>query len=512
MRKRSEARARPQREHNTPDREFEIEVPNDAINEMVVLAAMMVDLPTCDRLIPMIPPDAFYAKEHKMVREAIGEARRQQLALDPATLIRIAPDVDPRVLEKLPAQRPDLPENINFHVDQLLWDWTRAKAAIGPVASFLEALQNHKEDRAKVKNLAQSIGEVFDGEHGEGRFIRNGGELIRETMATLQKRAAGEAYYPYGIPGLDLYEDGTRRLRPGAGPGSITLVTALSGSGKSTIMGHLANAIGRQRRKVLFGAWEEDAKVTIELLATLVLGWSRSRVLDGKSHIRTEGNDDWGPMTHEDFVVFEETMHKISKWVSFFDNPFQYGEKLPSGRTATNDDHINVIEEHLVFSGCDVFFADLLHRSFVDDSPSAERQALNRILKIVQRRHVHLIAAHQQRAKDIEARVDKRPSREGLMGTAAWLDVPWTILAPHIPAKWKNVPDTTLEIYILKQRNGPWPIGIEFDWEPDTGQISGGRSIDVKNAVETSEAFGVDKSPTKSKSKAKRLGFGSKRS
>jgi hypothetical protein len=267
----------------------------------------------------------------------------------------------------------------------------------------------------------------------------------------------------------------------------MTLLTALSGSGKSTCASHLALGQARQRRKVLFGAWEENAPTTLESLTVLALKWSRSRILDGKSNrLRTEGDDDWAPMTKEDLIEFEEMAHKISPWIVFFDNPFQRNAARISGRQPPNDDHLDIIQEHIEESACDVFFADLLARSMVDDHPSDEKHFLYRMLAITEECKMHTIAAHQQRAKDIETRADKKPTREGIIGSGAWLDTFWTVLAPHLPAKWKNVPDNTLEMHVLKQRNGPWPIGIEFGWIPDTGQITGGRSFDVKATSETS--------------------------
>lgn len=513
MRKRSEAKSRPQRE--IPKPEYDIDTPNDPVNEQVILAAMLVDQETCDRLLPILPPDAFYGDEHRALRDAIGEARRKQLALDPATLQRLVPDVDVRIPERLMASRPDVSDNIDFHVDLLLWDWRRARAAQGPIGAIVAALQDPKATRDKLRALGRQVADAFEGDSDRSTFIRDPKEVVRQTMTALRKRMAGEAHYPYGIDGLDYYENGKRRLRPGASPGTIALVSALSGSGKSTMMAHLTLGIAKQRRKVLFGAWEEEAPVTLELLTTLALEWSRSRVLDGKSNqLRTEDGDDWAPLTREDLITFEEMAHKISGWVSFFDNPFQINER---GASPSNDDHLDIIEDHIRQSGCEVFFADLLHRAFVDDSPRAEKLALLRMLAITQREKVHTVAAHQQRAKDIETRVDKRPTREGIIGAGAWLDTPWVVMAPHLPAKWKNVDDNTLELYILKQRLGPWPLGIEFDWDPDTGQIRNGRSIDVKAQLDAAanDAFGSPSTKRggaadkKKPSRAARAGFAS---
>lgn len=523
MRTRSEAlkkKAKPQKsdrkrrqeeeEEKVSQREYLIDVPNDPANEQMVLAAMMADTETCDRLLPIIPTEAMYAEEHRIILEGLREMRRKKLTFDPVILARIAPDADIRILEQLPAARPDVPTEIDHFVTTLLWDFRRAQSARGPGAAYLDALQDPTVEPARMRAIARLVGESFEGDVGRGRHLRDTKEVIRQMMAKLRQRIAGEAYYPFGIYGLDRYEDETVRLRPGANPGTITLVSALSGSGKSTFISHLAINQAAQKRKVLFGAWEENAPTTMESLTTLKLGWSRSRVLDAKSNrLRTEGDDDWAPMTHEDEVEFEEAAHELAPYIRFFDNPFQRNA-MRGDHEPTNDDHLDIIQEHLEESVCDVFIADLLARAMVDDRPSAEKHFLYRTMAILEETKVHGLFAHQQRAKDIETRANKTPTREGIIGSGAWLDTPTTVLAPHIPAKWKNVPDNTFEVHVLKQRNGPWPIGIEFGWNPDTGQITGGRSFNTKTVGETSDpAFGegkvgVKKKPSNWGSKGKR--------
>jgi hypothetical protein len=93
----------------------------------------------------------------------------------------------------------------------------------------------------------------------------------------------------------------------------------------------------------------------------------------------------------------------------------------------------------------------------------------------------------QQRLKDIELRPDKRPTREGIKGSGAWTEVPDNIFGVHRPALWKPVPDNVLEIDVLKQRYGKWPLAVEFDWDPDRGQISGGRSVEYDQAAAMGE-------------------------
>jgi len=49
-----------------------------------------------------------------------------------------------------------------------------------------------------------------------------------------------------------------------------------------------------------------------------------------------------------------------------------------------------------------------------------------------------------------------------------------------------------LEVDVLKQRRGPWPLAVEFDWDGERGLITGGRPIPYEQPGESSEgAFGA---------------------
>lgn len=492
MKTRSEAkrdREKVHEERNSKTREFTIDVPSDPINEMTIIAAALVDDEARKRIVKAYPPDAFQVPENRNVISGLAEIERRKLAYDPSTLVRLSPDVDIRYIERLADSRPDLPKNLEFHLDTLSWDWQRARLAKGPLAAILEAIQDPKEEPERVKALCRQIANAIDGDHGKAKFLRDPTEVVHQAMANLRRRIEGEAHYPYGIDFLDYFEKGAvdakgrdisgeRRIKPGAAPGTINMVTAVSGSGKSTFIGHLALNLARQKRRILFGAWEEEAPVTIEFLAILSLGWNRSRILDGKSNRLAASGEGYEPLSNEEIILLEEREHQISKYIRFFDNPFQRNRRS-TGRRIINDDHLDIIQDHIEESGAEVFFADLWQRCLVDTSPEDERHALFRQLAIANEQRIHVAMAHQQRAKDIEMRADKRPTREGIIGSGAWLDVCWTVMAPHLPAKWKRVPDNTIEIYFLKQRNGAWPLCVECDWDPDYGSITNGRSIAV---------------------------------
>lgn len=479
---------------------FTIDVPNDPINEMTVLAAMLVDDDARARIVKRFPPEAFYAEQHRAIASGLAQIEHQHLAYDPSTLVRLQPDVDVRILEALSARRDDVPPNLDFHLEMLAWDWKRAQATRGPVSSFLEAIQDPKETPDRVKALAMQVGEAFKGDHTKARYLRDPKQVVAQMMSALRGRVEGIATYPFGIEGLDNWEQGTvdrdgedisgtPRIRPGAAPGLTTILTGLSGAGKTTLSAHAILGLARQRRKVAVGAWEVRAPMTLELITTLSLGWSRSRLLDGRSNQIRTATSRFAKLSHEELVEFEERAHAISPYIVFIDNPFQRGSVRSIGKI-TNDDYLDILEDHIEQSGASAVFLDLFDRVLRERRPDQEQEAIWRMLEMADRMQYHQVLVHQQLIKGEDVRKDMKPSIQGLKGSSAYVDAGALILAPHIPARFKDVPDDKIEIYGLKQRFGP-PFAVEFDWVPDTGQISNGRSV----SIEVPTDFGEEKQP-----------------
>lgn len=453
----------------------EVKIPLDPITEQVILAAAIVADPEVrNRLLDRIVPECFYVEEYRAAWATLGEMRRQKLEYDPATIHRLAGDrVRVSHLTELATLRPDVPANIEQYIDWLFWDRKRTTVANGSLSGLLEALKNPRESPDRVRALARSIGQAFDG-YNDRQYLYDPTMLVTETMREIQKRVSGHAIYPFGIDGLDYYEKDTssireRRMIPGAAPGLVTLVTGISGSGKSTFTAHLALGQIHQKRKVLYGAWEVSAPMTLEIITIIDLGLSRTNFLDPEGAIR-RGT----PISHEVLVAFEERAHQISKYIQFVKNPF----RRVRGEKKSNDANLDLVQSILADAGCHVFIADLWARCLVSRRPEEEEEALFRQQAMLEEMGVHGILVHQQRHKDIELRPDKRPTREGLKGSGAYVEIADNLIGTHRPAQWMRMDDVKLELFILKQRYGKWPLGIEFDWDGDTGSIGGGVKIE----------------------------------
>jgi hypothetical protein len=148
------------------------------------------------------------------------------------------------------------------------------------------------------------------------------------------------------------------------------------------------------------------------------------------------------------------------------------------GKRVTHDEVLDEIHAYIADGGCEIAVFDLWRRAFrrmKDEGEEAE--ALYRQQAIFEETQVHGILVQQQRLKEVEKRANPRPTREGIKGTSAWVDIADLIIGMYLPALMKGTPCTTCETLILKQRYGRWPLSIEHGWDGDLVKLSNGRIV-----------------------------------
>jgi replicative DNA helicase len=446
-----------------PQKAGEVRLDHDVVNEAVVVAAACCSAEARTALVERVPADAFLEPRHSAAWTALRELERQHLAFDVATLPTLAAGVDASYIDELLKLRPTPPPNLEHHVQTLFWDRARVNAWGGPIAQLIQAVRDPRADRARVQALVRQIGQAFDG-FGDRQHLEDPSRVVRDQVEEIRQRRDGKALYPLGIQAIDAVvdSDGCPVVMPGLAPGQVTLVTGITGSGKSTFVANLILGQARRKRKVLVGAWELNSGLTLELLATISLGWSRSAV--------TLGN-----VTDEHLQQLEDKMVAISRWVRFVRNPFNLDEEL--GAKPSNNQNLDLIRGYIADTGCDVSVFDLWERCLVDDSPGGEKFALYRQQKIADKTRSHVVIVQQQNVKQLMARDDKRPSQETVKGNGAYVEIADNIFGCHRPAMFKAVPDNTAEILFLKQRRGRSGFIVECDWDADRGQLSNGREV-----------------------------------
>ena len=145
-----------------------------------------------------------------------------------------------------------------------------------------------------------------------------------------------------------------------------------------------------------------------------------------------------------------------------------------------NDANFEWMWQVIADSGCDFVLADLFRFALASTDPSDEDDFLNETRRRAKRECVHLVLGAQQLIKGefgVGARKDKRPTVGGIKGSGGWTEVSDTTIGVYRQALHKRVPDDELQVIVLKQRFGIYPIAVALDFDAPSGRISGGREI-----------------------------------
>lgn len=456
------------------DDENAVTIDHDVTNEGIVIAAALVDKKVRAKYVPTTPAECFIDTDHAVIWAAMRSLLSKHKDFDAQLLHKeIAGKVRLSYLRNLMATYPETPASMSTHMAALQWDSTRARATQGAIPDFLRAMRDNTETPAAVHALAERVARSLV-VTSDTSFMYDPKLLAAQQRLEIERRR-NIACYEYGIHALDFYPDGKHRCIPGAAPGKITNITAVSGSGKSVLAAYVGLQQARKGRKVLFGAWEMGAGDTLEAMANI--SFMTMPPEGGLGNLGSRTNTSTGAIDEDELDTLEERMAKIGEYIKFFDPPFNDD---PS-RVYTNDEVLAELHRMLVDSGCEVAVYDLFERCMADGSPGAERRMLFGLQHIHKVTETHGIICTQQKLKEVEKRPDKRPGRDTILGSQAWVDISDTILGVHLPARWKPIADDTMELLILKQRFGVWPQALQFEWDGDRMRIANGVEVDFEH-------------------------------
>lgn len=483
--KRTESRNR--RSRNSTDEDRSVRVPHDSVNEMVLIAAVIVDEGARERYLRTIPAEHMFGTGHAHIWKTLKLLYSKGLHYDPATLRQLGgAELDVQYVEGLISQRPIVPPNLEHHVEMLKWDAARISTAQGAVTSFLEMLRDPRTEPQALRSAAKRIEAGLA--VGQNRSLRNPVQLADEQTAIIAARRDGIATYGFGIPGLDLYGpgetgvdennntvdlEGCPRLVPGTAPGHVTCVTGVSGSGKTTATANGVRGMWKAGRRITYGAYEQGSGMTLELLALQELGFPRSKFMTGR-------------FTDGELSQVSKMMHEMGERIVFDEIPYEgftTRERNPNARA------LDRIAQSIIDSRCDVYVADLFRRSLKEMDPDDEERALMAVQQMAKQLHVHMVLVQQQNSKQVLATKTKFPRLDTIKGSGIWVEVPDLILAWHRPALWKNVPNDIINSFIFKQRHGDAPMMLEHGWDSQYGLVTGGKSVEMRFNDQESEGL-----------------------
>lgn len=453
----------------TPRSQKTVDLQLDIDSEQLILAATLKFKTSREKLVARFTDTVpFLEESHRQIWAVVVAMAADDLEYDVDLLRVYLPEEIVEYVILLVERVDSEPKNLEYHVQRVFWNASKKNLVVGPLKRFLSKLQEKDSTPDELHLLFNGVADHLKG--SSQKHVYDTQAVVSNQSADIARRMQGRAVYPLGLTTLDNNEEGMPRLVPGLAPKMITVVTGVSGSGKSTLVDRIIlNQLLGYNRKVAVGAWEMNPGVTIEILATMASGFSRSKVVKGD-------------LTKVEYQTLVHQMQMIQKNLVFV--------KLPKLRT--NKEVVGRLIDTVEDSGASLFVGDLLRKAFVRYSPDEEESALNAFQDRLARSDIHAMVVQQQRMKDIEMRIDKRPTREGVKGSSAWVEVADTVLGVHRAAQWKNIKDQTLEVDILKQRYGVWPLAVLFEWDPELASIDRGISIPYEVSLDEEEGGRVE--------------------
>ncbi len=457
----------------------------DAANEILVLQAAKADAAMCRKLVHLLAPDEFLVPSHPVIWKAFRVMSDKGLEYSDDTIRRLVLDEggDEETATYVTELLSEIPSNLDWHIETMGWDATRARVLKGPVPDLFALLKDPKATVSDVTTSARALGRALEG--GGRRFMRRPEELYRNYRAEIAARRAHRNVFPLGATPFD------KNLSEGFMPGRTTVTAGLPGAGKSTVWFAFAILLVKIGRKVLYGAWEMDPESLLDVGIAHMTGLPLTRIIQGELE------------DHE-----ADRVNKCARWLAsrirFMDNAF-FAEQ-GKGKKPSNDRNLDLLEGYLAESGCDVAIYDLWVRMLPWRKPDDVEGALYRLQHIHREYGIHGVVVHQLLLKDVEKRADKRPTRESIKGTGAFTEVADLVFGIYRPAQFKAVEDNTVETICLKQRKGRANWSIRWKWDGPTCYVGKPEEIPYDPGLENSAGMGDISSISSGKSGKQKIG------
>lgn len=455
----------------------------DPANEVLVLRAaiaLLQDYSEATRkaartLLHSLSPDEFLISSHSSFWSVLRHVVDRNLEYSSETVRQLNSTLSEAIgvdlLDELEATAEVHP-NLDFHVERLRWDATRARTLQGSLAQLVGDLKDPNVAAEQALSSARSVVRSLEGAGGR-RYIHRPKTLAESYHSDLVKRREEGNFYPSGFKAMD----DSNLLSEGFMPGNTSLITGLSSSGKSTFAAALAVNQAKLGRRPMICAWEMGARSTLDVIGAMLTGIPLDTIIRGTY------ND-------AEFRKLDKAARWAASHIRFMENAFfsQIREDK-RGNRRSNERNLDIFEGYIAESGCDVIIADLWDRLLADQSPEGVTDALYRQQNMCKEYGVHGCLVVQLRLKDVEKRADKRPTRESIKGVATFVEVADLILGVHRDAQFKSVPDDGLEVICLKQRKGKLNWAVRFDWSGAHCRISGGAEVPYNPGLESGSEF-----------------------
>jgi replicative DNA helicase len=429
-------------------------------HEQAILGTMIADSKIRRKLAKSLSPNIFFLNQHKLIFAALQQIVQERLEYIPATLKSLIPPGEAwdgvAYLDKL--SKLSAVENIDYHVSHAEWDTIRNTLLTDRIPNLQAQLQDVREDSDSIYNTMKNMLGIV--RQTSSSAVATGQTHIAQYNADLYARNSGNNIRTSGYMALD------RKLTSPFKPGWLSVIAAAPSIGKTTFA---LNMAARQAKKWKVGylAWESGNNAATDIICASQLKIPIIDLIKRPHKIPRKKKE-------EQAELLDNLFGKNGN-LSFLNRP-PHSLLQEKQMWAINDTVIDWVDSQIEEWGIDILYWDLFEKMLADRRPQAIAWALDRIQQLAQKHNIHIALLHQILLKEAERQDDKRPSRYNLKGTGGYIETPDMVFGLYRRAVYeRGIEDSELELICLKQRLGPWPFRLIFDWEGQYTRVSGGR-------------------------------------
>jgi replicative DNA helicase len=435
--------------------------PHSDESETRVIGSILKDYEYCTMFISKIKPEFFYKENNRLIFNAEVHLHESGIPVEEGLLIEELKKE--KILEKIGGayfitglyETTISAANIQYYIKILEEKYhLRRQILIGN--SIIEKAYEPSANSEEINNLGLTEFLNLDKDK-EYKKIVSSGNISERRKSGLIERLSGKFVKTY-FNSLD------SKLSLGYSPTHTSTIFGRTRHGKSALKANFTVNQCRNNFGVLHITPEQGFDIEMDRLTSIITGIPLIEILKIK---------DWAKFV--DGKIITERKEILNKIKQTSDEINSWNIHFHSGTVSLPEIRKFVLDTKMKF-GLDIVYIDLFDRiEEIRNETSYKVNMISKCLsfveKLAEEADVHICNIVQAR-RETETRADKRPTLEDLKGCGSFEEDSWLILSvfrEHLAKK--EVADDSMEISILKQKNGPEGI-IELMWDNKTLALS----------------------------------------
>lgn len=434
-------------------------LPHNEEAEKAILGAILMNYNDCIASVDLIKPEFFYKSKHETIFRAIQDMHINAKPIDMVSVIEELQKM--KMLEKVGGayyvtelcENSISSANIRQHIDIIKSNYTLRKFII--FAENMKARAFAKEDPEKLReDFTKSLIDSYE----SNTKIINKDAIVLERKKGLIERINGNIIAT-GFPSIDKF------LSVGFSPKKSSIITALPRMGKTAFKENCTVNQCRRGLSVLHITPEMGFDSEMDRLTSIISGIKLIDIIKMKDWAVVKDGKIVAPTNNEKLKKVINATEEIESWNIHFLDGIITQSKIRQAIAETKLKH-----------GLDIVYVDLFDRiAEVRGETKNKAQKITQVLGYLQNLEqefdVHICNLVQIR-RSAEQRKDKKPLLSDLKESGSFEEESWTIFGIYREAIYdKDAIDDTMEIIIMKQRQGPCE-SVELMFDKDTLKLS----------------------------------------